>query len=369
MPRPFPDSIWSPVAPDRPGGDDVAFAPELDEIRAARQGDDPALAQGEWAQALRTPQWARVRGLCEAVLGGRSKDLQVACWYVEALAHGDGFAGLAHGLRTVEVILDRFWTTCHPALADGAGPGPDWEDRAGRIEWLDRNGGAAVGRIPLATREAGGHNLLDWEESRRVDNLGLRSAAAQEAAIREGRLTGETFRKAAAASGAAHFRRLAGEIRDAAEACDALRAAVDRRFVPDPPSLAALEGAIQACRDLVAQILGRLAPDPVPDGPEPAEPEPPPDPGPGDAPSGPPASGPAPAPDPGPGPGRTRSGAIRELRDLAGWFRAREPQSPVPALVDRAAEWAEMPLDRWLATVVKDPATLAQLRELLALDV
>jgi type VI secretion system protein ImpA len=290
-----------------------------------------------------------VRGLCEAILGGRSKDLQVACWYAEALAHIGGFPGLAHGLRTVEVLLDRFWTTCHPALAGAGGPGPDWEERAGRIEWLDRNGCAAVGRIPLTAPAAGGHGLLAWQESRRVDNLGLRSAAAREEAIREGRLTGEAFGKAAAASGAAHFHRLAAEIQAAADACAALQATVDRRFVPDPPGLAALAEAIQACRDVAGQCLDRLEPGPEPPGREAPQAE-----------TREPA-GADPAEPSGP-PGATAS------RELAGWFPAREPQSPVPALLDRAADWAEMPLARWLGTVVKDPATLAQLRELLALD-
>lgn len=363
----FPESIWSPIGPDRPGGEDVAFAPELDAIRAARQGDDPALAQGEWAQALRTPQWGRVRGLCEAILEGRSKDLQVACWYAEALAHTDGFAGLAHGLRTVDVLLDRFWPSCHPARAETAGPGPAWEERAGRIEWLDRNASAAVGGIPLTARTAGGHGLLDWQESRRVDNLGLRSAAAREAALLEGRLSGEAFRKAVAASGADHFRRLAGDVQAAEAACGSLQATVERRFDPDPPSLAALADAIRACRDLVQQVLVRVGPGGGPDGQDPDAPAP--------AAPGRPAEAPAAVPPPAPPdhgptpvPGRTRSAAIRELRDLAEWFRAREPHSPVPALVDRAADWAEMPLGRWLGTVVKDPATLAQLRELLALD-
>jgi type VI secretion system protein ImpA len=372
---PFPETIWSPIGPGRPGGDDLAFAPELDEIRAARQGDDPDLAQGAWARSPRPPQWARVRGLCEAILGGRSKDLQVACWYAEALAHTGGFAGLAHGLRTMEVLLDRFWTTCHPALTEAGGPGPDWEERAGRIEWLDRNGCAAVGRIPLTVPAAGGHGLLAWRESRRVDNLGLRSAAAQEEAIREGRLTGEAFGKAAAASGAGHFRRLASEIRAAAEACATLQATVDRRFVPDPPGLAALAEAIQACGEVAGQCLGRFGPGPEPPqpGPPPAEAREPAGAVPAE-PSGPSGAAAAQAPDGTPepaaggAPGRTRTDAIRELRELAGWFQAREPHSPVPALLDRAADWAEMPLARWLGTVVKDPATLAQLRELLALD-
>ena len=55
------------------------------------------------------------------------------------------------------------------------------------------------------------------------------------------------------------------------------------------------------------------------------------------------------------------------LRAAAAFFRGAEPHSPVAFLVERAANWAEMPLDAWLAEVIKDGPTLAQLRELLDL--
>ena len=60
-----------------------------------------------------------------------------------------------------------------------------------------------------------------------------------------------------------------------------------------------------------------------------------------------------------------RGDAIQALRDVAQYFRVNEPQSPVALLAARAARWAEMSMDEWLAAVVKDDSTLAQLRELL----
>ena len=60
-----------------------------------------------------------------------------------------------------------------------------------------------------------------------------------------------------------------------------------------------------------------------------------------------------------------RADAIRALREAARYFRHNEPHSPVALLAERAANWAEMPLEQWLATVIKDEGTLGQLRELL----
>ena len=60
-----------------------------------------------------------------------------------------------------------------------------------------------------------------------------------------------------------------------------------------------------------------------------------------------------------------RNDAVRALREVAAFFRHNEPHSPVALLVERAASWAEMPLEKWLASVIKDQTTLSQLRELL----
>jgi type VI secretion system protein ImpA len=62
---------------------------------------------------------------------------------------------------------------------------------------------------------------------------------------------------------------------------------------------------------------------------------------------------------------QTRAQALQQLRLVADFFRRSEPHSPVAYLVERAANWGEMPLHVWLRAVIKDPATVAGLDELL----
>ena len=64
----------------------------------------------------------------------------------------------------------------------------------------------------------------------------------------------------------------------------------------------------------------------------------------------------------------SRAQALEQLRAVADYFRRTEPHSPVAYLVERAARWGEMPLHEWLRSVMKEPATLAQLEELLGID-
>jgi type VI secretion system protein ImpA len=59
---------------------------------------------------------------------------------------------------------------------------------------------------------------------------------------------------------------------------------------------------------------------------------------------------------------------LRQLEKIADFFRQTEPHSPISYAVQRAVKWGNMPLEMWLADVVKDTATLDSLREILGLN-
>ncbi|TFW13902.1 type VI secretion system ImpA family N-terminal domain-containing protein [Duganella callida] len=62
---------------------------------------------------------------------------------------------------------------------------------------------------------------------------------------------------------------------------------------------------------------------------------------------------------------QTRAQALQQLRLVADFFRRTEPHSPVTYLAERAASWGDMPLHVWLRAVIKDPAAIAGVEELL----
>ncbi|HYD59125.1 MAG TPA: type VI secretion system protein TssA [Noviherbaspirillum sp.] len=348
------NQLMAPIPGDHPGGEDISFSTQLDEIREARRQDDLSLAQGEWETELKTAQWPQVRRLCEELLINKSKDLQIACWYAEALCNIDGFRGLAFGLQVWEVLLTDFWEFLYPdLLEDGL------DERAGKIEWLNKQLPMAVRNIPLTSKATGAYSWLKWDQSRGVDNLGLKDPAAREKAIADGKLTGEAFDKAAIATGLSYYENLLGDIREAATRLAAIEKHVDERFGDDSPGLKELRKAVADCDDVVVKIIGRLGGSTtLADAGQAAQPTR------SDTahhsivaavPAGTEASGPI----------RTRADAVRALRQVSQYFKQNEPHSPVALLAERAAKWAEMPLERWLASVIKDDSTLNQLRELL----
>lgn len=348
------NDLLEPIPGDDIGGADLSFSSEFDQIREARRHDDQSLSQGDWETERKTAQWPRVRELAEDILRHRSKDLQVAAWYTEAMARLKGFEGLATGLSVLDGLFSDFWEFCYPAY-DPA----DLDERAGKIEWLNRQLPLVVRDIPLTDRGSGGYSWLKWEESRTIDNLGLKDAEARDKALADGKLSGEMFDKAVQTSGRGYYEKLHLQIQDAVRVIASLEQKVDERFGLDAPSLKDLRLAIASCEELVGKLLARLGGQP------------------GGATSGAPLTETAgqrsAAPQGGVGGANppavgviySRGDAIHALREVARYFRQHEPHSPVAHLADRAANWAEMPLEKWLGAVVKDEGTLSQLRELL----
>ena len=344
--------LITPIAGDHPCGEDMSFSTQFDDIREARRQDDTSLAQGEWETELKAAQWPKVRQLCEDVLINKSKDLQVACWYTEAMANLHGFQGVHFGLQVLEVIVTDFWEFFYPPLDP-----EDLEERAGKIEWLNRQLSATVRDLPLTAKASGAYSWLKWSESRQIDNLGLKDPEAKAKAIADGKLAGETFDKAATASGLVFYQTLGAQIHAARATLQQLEKHIDEHFGDDSPGLKEFRAALDDCAEVVDKLTAKLG---------------------GKVETSVKQTGhqngqtitstvvtAMPVQTITVGQISTRAEAVAALRQVAQFFKHNEPHSPVAHLAERAAKWAEMPLERWLASVIKDDSTLGQLRELL----
>jgi type VI secretion system protein ImpA len=346
--------LLEPIPGGHPGGTDLAYFKEFDAIREARRADDPTLAQGAWETEIKAAQWPLVRELCEEALRKKSKDFQIACWYTEALTRLEGFSGLDTGLKLLNGLLTDFWEFAYPELDP-----TDLEERISKFEWLDTQMPHVLRSVPMTSAKSGGYSWLQWEESRSVENLGARDAQAKEAALAEGKLAADTFDKAADASGGKFYEKLLAQLIAVQNTHAELETLVDRAFGADSPSLRSMRDAIAGCVDLANRLAVRTGAKAQP-APIVATPNTP-----ATAPIVTQQERPAMNAPQFSGPIQSRSEAVNQLREISRFFRDTEPHSPVALLADRAARWAEMPLEQWLSTVIKDDATLGQLRELL----
>ncbi|MEY4590526.1 MAG: hypothetical protein RL497_2602, partial [Pseudomonadota bacterium] len=81
--------------------------------------------------------WRKIIELAPKVIKSESKDLEVACWYLEALVRRDGIAGLRDGFELIEGLIEQFWQDLFP-MPDEYG----LETRVGSLKGLNGEGGS-----------------------------------------------------------------------------------------------------------------------------------------------------------------------------------------------------------------------------------
>ena len=347
--------LLTPIADATPTGPDLSFSPAFDQIAELRRFDDPTLDQGEWVRDIKTADWPGVAKLCADLLSTQTKDLRLAGWMTEALAHTRGFAGMADGLQVCAGLSETFWEVLHPQPDEDVPAdeqGERFEQRIGNLSWLLGQVVELAQTHPLivgkADGQAFGRRIIEAVRSRKPSDADA-ELEPNEAQIAQA--LAQTPGDALLAS-----------IDDTQAALDALarlQAVVDAQLGLQGPNFSNARTALQDTQHLLRrfakerglqQQAGADAATPAAGGDVPQD----------ATPAGATAfTGGAPA---------TRAQALAQLRQVAEFFRRTEPHSPVAYLADKAAKWGEVPLHQWLRSVLKDQASLAQIEELLGVE-
>ena len=341
------DSLIAPITPEHPSGEDISWEAEYDEIREARRADDPNLSQGDWQTEIKSADWVAVRKQCERLLKERSKDLQLACWYVESLTYLDGFNGFAFGLNFMDKLLSTYWQQLHPSAAD------DMDARVSKLEWFNNNLMLPLKNIPVTGGHALPLTLIDWELCQAIEQQGAKDPEYRTNAVRDGKPTHEVFDKAMRQSGVPFYRQLNEQVKLCRERFLQLDHTINTLFGDNAPTMRELRQTIEQLVEFVNRCLreiGAYVEDADTDA----------------TPSSASANDTAASPtNVTLGTIQNRAQAVKQLRLIASWFRDNEPHSPVPLLCERAAQWADMPLEEWLRHVVHDDSAMLRLRDML----
>ncbi|MBU9457541.1 type VI secretion system protein TssA [Burkholderia multivorans] len=365
MPINLPE-LLTPISDASPTGDDLLFSNEFDAIQEARRYDDPTLDQGEWVTEIKEADWGLVVERATDLLRTRTKDLRVAVWLTEALALEDGITGLTEGYALLEGLCREYWDTVHP-LPEGE----DVEYRLGNVAWLAGRTAELLRGIPMTDGAANAFATLDWEVAQHVAQAIKRDPEHADD-IARGKPSVEQIDASRRVTPIAFYATLLANLKAFEFALDAFEDTLVARAGDAAPSFRQTRDAFETVYRLAerfAREQGYTGSAPHKEAAPAAQPE-------RIEPSfGTPIqteethvqSQTAPRP-----PAtqtiagiQNRAQAVDQLRAVARYFRQTEPHSPVAYLADKAAEWADMPLHKWLESVVKDDGSLSHIRELL----
>jgi type VI secretion system protein ImpA len=346
------DLLLRPIAGASPAGPNlrlIASDTNFRDIDELRREEDPSLTFGGEAKRA---DWNAVLKACTTVLAEKTKDLELAAWLVQALAHRAGWAGVQAGLGFLQRLLSGYWETLHPGWDEGEIVLPV---RARPLSWLGTSHEflSAVRAIPV-TAAFGDRprSWQDYEDSRRVEAASRSTDASKfRELVEAGLTTPEQWQAAFAGTDPAQLDGVGAAIAGCQDELRALDALCSERFGESAPYFTDLSNLlIEIVEHLQRFAAGGLAAAGDADftGELPAAP----------------ATRAAAAGAAGLG---SREQAYRQLKEAADYLRRTEPHSPVPALVDRAIRWGEMPFNQLFKDVIRDDNARRQIIELLGL--
>lgn len=359
------NALLAPINESSPCGDDMLFSSDFDAIQNARRFEDATLDQGEWITDIKEADWSFVVERSTDLLQTKTKDLRLAVWLTEGWAIVEGVTGLTQGYALLTGLCERFWDQVHP-LPEGE----DTEYRLGNVSWLAGRSVELLRAMPLTANTR--YSTIDWEVATHVAQAVKRDPENADD-IARGKPSVEQIDAAKRTTPGTFYLTLLADLREFETAVVALEQELDRRAGDAAPSFRQIKEAHESVYRLVERFAREVGVDPgvapkitrpsdIPERSEPSFKTPSLPEGNMSTPSAHPHTATPAIPQAGI---QTRAQAVDQLRAVAKFFRATEPHSPVAYLADKAAEWAGMPLDQWLSTVVKDDASLSHIREML----
>ena len=363
------DALIAPIDGSRHGvGEDLIFDPRIDAIVAARQEDDPLLAQGNWVTELKVADWDFVKNQCADLLSHTSKDMKLALWYVDALSHTDHLAGISQGLSLLQALNDEYWLTMYPPL-DGEEDSMDI--RAGLLSWFVKALTDDIKQLSLADSKAGNYNYNYYLTARDHDKQRQQNPDNESS----NQLTLSDYNHAIKTSSETWQQALMSNLKKITEQWQALTDQLNDLMGMDAPVFAPVTDLLvaltQHLRPLIPEYSDTTSSvsaqesvadtmDSITDN---------------------------------EGTISDRSGqssstknisstsfnpsnrdhqsnrqqALKLLGQIQDYFATNEPHSPVTFLLGRAIDWADMPLDQWLAHIIKNEDQLATLSDMIGI--
>lgn len=168
------ENLLAPIADDNPTGEDIRNdrTPTSDYygIKDARNSARAAERSSMFDEEvdLITP-WRQVIDLAPSILANKSKDLEVASWYTEALIRLHGAAGLRDGIRLIQKMVDLYWGGLYPEPDEDG-----METKVAPLTGMNGDGGEGTLHTPIRNMAITGEGTFGefnfWQYQKARDN-------------------------------------------------------------------------------------------------------------------------------------------------------------------------------------------------------
>ena len=347
------DKLLVEISPESPSGEDLEYDSAFGEFERTVQYK-PEREIGKTKVAAEPPNWGAVESQAVELLG-RTKDLRVALHLARARLNGGGLVGFAEGLALLRGLLERYWESLYPQL-----DASDDNDPTMRLNALT----VLCSANSQSAREASELFLMELRRAPLVDTRGIGRFGYLDIEVARGERSPPTDSEQSPPNMAtidAAFRD--GESEEIQAKFDAVNAGIDHveaieSYIAEKvdatmaPDFTALGDLLKKVRDVFVEKSGVSGPGNSGQGQESAV-------------AAAPAGGGTPAIANAPG----GVGAIASPKDVVAaldricdYYKAQEPSSPVPMLLQRAKRL----VSRSFAEIIQDlaPESVKQIEKI-----
>ncbi len=344
------NTLIQPISEENAVGEDIRNNPsplslyaEIKSARnSARAAERNSMFDGGSTEAIEN--WNKISTLAPKILEAEAKDIEVACWYTEALLRKAGFQGLRDGLNLIRQLIEQYW---HEGLypqedEDGI------ETRVSSISGLNGEGTDGVLLAPIRSThitddvQPGPFSL--WQYKQAVDIKRISDTKVRSEQISKIGFSMDDIDQAVEQSSSTYF----GDLRD-----DVTECLTEYRHIGSmlseycgshdaPPTskiIELLEETLGAVNHIAkhkfptAPVINDYSSD-----------------------DGQITSHESDVTSPADVPG-SREEAFKQLASISVFFRRTEPHSPISYILDRAVTWGGMSLDELINELIPDSSS------------
>lgn len=363
------ERLLAPITDEAPCGRDLredvspnSLYHTLRDIRTqARNNERSARADGE-TDFVQSADWQPIIDQAPEILATQSKDLEIVAWLVEALSRSRGFQGVAAGFALARALIERFGTDLYPQ--------PDEDGKATQLAALiGLNGygseGALIPPLKAVPLTEGGPPapFAAWQCEQAFELERITDPAKREERSKRGFVTRAELDQAMAETSQDFLRHTERYLRDALVAYQAFQETLDRYCEDDPQPTARIRETLDSCLQTLTYLAGdRLGVAAETETIEEALAEP-------EDLVEPPAEAAQSLPTATAQTALDRQRALRQLEEVANYFRRTEPHSPVSYAIEQAVYWSKLSLPDLLNELIPDDGARQKFHQLAGIRV
>ena len=346
------EDLLQPISDENPVGNDIRedsspssiYYAIKDSRNSARAAERTSMFDGGSTEA--DEHWHKILDIAPDILTKNTKDLEIACWYTEALLRRYGFQGLRNGFSLIKQLVERYWDDLYPRPdEDGI------ETRVSPLTGLNGEGAEGVLIAPIRNvditegDEPGPFSY--WKYQQAMDLQKITDLETREEKIAKAGFGLDNVESAVSSSSESFFVNL----RDDLIACISSYREISRLLdghcgIHEAPPTSNIINALEDCLSAVKHIGKSKIPvesEEIIDSHAES----------GDNVTSEQTNTAATTS----GPIKNREHAFKQLSQISEFFRKTEPHSPISYILEKAMKWGDMSLSELMQELIPDSSS------------